>query len=91
MGPGYAAGLTLDRIDNNSGYGPDNCRWTTPQMQSRNRRTSHFVDTPIGRMTVSEASHRFSIGVTTLLYRINRRVAGEDLFKKPNTTNRFRP
>ena len=34
---GYKTGLTLDRIDNNSNYAPDNCRWVTMKEQQRNR------------------------------------------------------
>ena len=36
-------GTTLDRIDNNLGYDPSNCRWATPKRQQRNRRDTVFV------------------------------------------------
>ncbi len=33
-------GMSLDRIDANKGYSPDNCRWATPKAQTANRRPS---------------------------------------------------
>ncbi len=40
MGQPPEAGMQLDRIDNESGYSPDNCRWTTRKIQCRNRRSN---------------------------------------------------
>ena len=43
MKNGYQENLSIDRIDNNKGYLPDNCRWVTMKTQNRNRRNNHLI------------------------------------------------
>ena len=42
---GYSNSLKIDRIDNDKGYSPDNCRWTTQTIQSRNTRRLRSTNT----------------------------------------------
>lgn len=36
-------GLSLERLDNNKGYSPDNCIWASRQQQNRNKRTTQLT------------------------------------------------
>lgn len=47
-------GKTLDRIDVNGNYCPENCRWATPKEQSRNTRRNVIVEIDGQSKTVAE-------------------------------------
>ena len=53
MGP-RPAGRSLDRIDVNGNYEPDNCRWVTQQEQSSNTRVNRYITAYGVRMTLSQ-------------------------------------
>lgn len=40
---GYEDNLTIDRVNNDKGYYPENCRWVDLKEQSRNRNISRYV------------------------------------------------
>lgn len=57
---------TLDRIDNNKGYSPDNCRWVNEQVQANNRRSNKIVTYNGESHTVAEWSRILGIKLGTL-------------------------
>lgn len=54
-------GLTLERIDNDQGYCPENCRWATRRDQTRNRRNTLRVQFRGTETTLGEVADKFSI------------------------------
>lgn len=67
---GYEKGLTIDRIDNNKGYSPDNCRWVTSKEQSYNRRSNKLITIHGKTQTVTEWAKETGMPIGTLQNRL---------------------
>ena len=67
MANGYADNLSIDKIDNDKGYSPDNCRWATVEQQTNNRRSSKpFEWNGVTYASCAEASRQLGVPRYTL-------------------------
>jgi hypothetical protein len=57
MGNDYASGMTLDRVDTNGDYSPENCRWATRQTQNNNKRNNNYIEHEGAVHTLTEWAH----------------------------------
>lgn len=70
MSNGYQENLTLDRIDNDKGYSPENCRWVDWYVQANNKRRSVYFEYNGEKHTISEWARIKGIKETTLSRRL---------------------
>ena len=79
---------SLDRIDTNKDYSPDNCRWISLDEQQRNKRNNHILEYNGEAHCVAEWAEITGISVMTLFTRILKGWSAEEtLLIKPSKNN----
>jgi hypothetical protein len=67
---GYDESLTLERIDTDGNYCPENCIWATMKRQQNNRRNNHLITHNGETKTITEWASALGINENTLRSRI---------------------
>lgn len=71
LNSGFSPELTLDRIDVNGDYCPENCKWSTRKEQNRNKRNNHLINVNGRSITMAEYAEKRNINYGSLAYRLN--------------------
>jgi hypothetical protein len=87
---GYAPPkLTLERLDNDKGYSPENCVWASRTAQSRNRRNLHQITIGSETRPLSEWVEKIgAVSDSTALWRIAAGWEPERAIRTPKITKR---
>ena len=86
---GYKDNLTIDRIDLNGNYCPENCRWVTYKIQNNNKRGNRLIEFNGEIHTLSEWSDIVGIEMPTLWGRLKRGWDIERTLTSPLRKNQF--
>lgn len=81
---GYQDNLTIDRINNDEGYRPDNCRWATNETQANNRESNIKITIGNSERTLTQWCEIFRVDYRATLSRYNRNgfLSIDDLFNR---------
>lgn len=80
---GYQLGLTIDRINNDGNYEPDNCRWITKREQNRNKRTNKIVEYNGVEKPLVEWCEELGLKYDPIHNRLEKGWSVEDAFNTP--------
>lgn len=73
---------SIDRIDVNGNYEPENCRWVDLQVQAGNKTTNTYIWINGKRYTQQELAREYNINHKTIAYRVNQGWNDEDIIGK---------
>lgn len=80
---GKPAGTTLDRIDNNGPYSPENCRFADIRTQSRNKRSNIILTYNGKTQCLTDWANEYGINDETLRGRLKKGMSLEEALKTP--------
>ena len=83
MANGYNDDLSIDRIDCDKGYSPDNCRWTDATTQANNKHNNHLITINGVTKTCMAWIKDTGISRSTFYQRLRKGVTGEALIAPP--------
>lgn len=81
MGDRPTRGHSLERMDNNLGYTPENCVWATRVEQGRNRRNNHLVTYDGKTMPLSQAVELAGANYGTVKWRLKHGVSDSEAIR----------
>lgn len=74
---------SLDRIDNNGPYSPENCRWASKLEQASNKRNSRYITANGKTQTLAQWARDLGCNSAAILYRINHGMSEQDAVTIP--------
>lgn len=80
---GYKPNLTIDRIDVNGLYSPENCRWVDRKAQANNRTNNLLIEFNGQRKTAQQWAEQTGLQAQTIAQRIENGWSVDDALTKP--------
>ena len=80
---GRPKGYSLDRIDPNGNYCPENCRWADDETQQNNKRTNQYLTYKGETLSLSQWARKLGISRYAIQYRFMQGWSAEDILEVP--------
>ncbi len=83
MNNGYTDELTIDRIDSNGNYCPENCQWVSMKVQANNVSRNRIIEHNGIKLTMAEFAEKIGLSYSALQHRLDRGWKINDIVNTP--------